>query len=108
MDDADTLKESLVTRTIRQLLLYLVFTLWMVLHLLVAMMVVLVSSVGRMIRWLGRWRTDLGMDHGFRDVRGRGKERLWPPVCEKVEECEDDLMADAVVVVRGRSDVEKV
>lgn len=62
MDDAAAKSEGhVVTRIVHQPLLFLGLGLSLMFHLLVVVMVVLVSGLGRVIRWLGGWRMDLGM-----------------------------------------------
>jgi hypothetical protein len=74
-----TSKDYVVTRIFRRLVWFLVMGLWMGLHLFVAVMVVLVSGLGRVVRWAGGWRTDLGMGMEYEIVERKEKtERLWP------------------------------
>ncbi|KAF8858026.1 hypothetical protein BDZ45DRAFT_410972 [Acephala macrosclerotiorum] len=61
MDDA-TWSDNFVIRALSQALLALILVLWLGLHVLMGLMVVVVSIIGRMSRWIGGWRADLGMN----------------------------------------------
>lgn len=59
------------------------------LHLLMAFMVVLISCMGRAVRWLGGWWTDLGLGLGLEDEdleRKKTTKRLWPLDREQAHE----------------------
>lgn len=82
-----TSQQHVVTRMLHQALWLFVMGLWMGLHLLIAVMVVLVSSAGRAARWAGGWSGDLGMGMEYEEFEEKRKtNRLWPVEKERADE----------------------
>lgn len=72
MDD-ETSDGNIVTDGLRQMLMVPTFLMWLMLHVIVTMMVVVVSITGRISRWIGGWRADLGMDF---NAGGKKREEI--------------------------------